>query len=132
QDVTTPRRSLYLMSVRTGNKTSEFGPLFDGPDCGAIVEKRNQSVVAPQALFLMNDPWVIELASALAARLASELPAGGASERIDRLYEITLGRHPTPEELAAGQSLLADHGEQDAWSRYCHVLLCTNEYVYVD
>ena len=43
-----PRRTLYLMSVRTGTP-SDFGRLFDLPDCGQIVEKRNVSTVAPQA-----------------------------------------------------------------------------------
>src|ERR1700719_4134441 len=62
QDVVMPRRSLYLMSVRTGAKSAEFGPLFDAPDCSAIVERRTESIVAPQALFLMNDPLVTELA----------------------------------------------------------------------
>jgi hypothetical protein len=36
QEASTPRRSLYLMSVRTGAKTAEFGPLFDAPDCSAL------------------------------------------------------------------------------------------------
>src|SRR6185295_6191955 len=31
QEAATPRRSLYLMAVRTGAKTAEFGPLFDAP-----------------------------------------------------------------------------------------------------
>ena len=53
-----------MMSVRTGAKAAEFGPLFDAPDCGAVVERRNVSTVAPQALFLLNDPLVIELAEA--------------------------------------------------------------------
>jgi Protein of unknown function (DUF1553)/Protein of unknown function (DUF1549)/Planctomycete cytochrome C len=132
QDVATPRRSLYLMSVRTGNKISDFASLFDGPNCAAVVEKRNQSVIAPQALFLMNDPWVLELAANLAGRLERELPAGSDSDRIDRLYEITLNRRPTPQERDIGKALIAGHGGQDSWARYCHVLLCTNEFIYVD
>ena len=71
-DLAIPRRSLYLMSVRTGSKAADFGPLFDAPDSGAVVERRNLSTVAPQALFLLNDPFVIELAGALAERLARD------------------------------------------------------------
>src|SRR5262249_53386396 len=33
QDAAVPRRTLYLMAVRTGAKADEFGPLFDAPDC---------------------------------------------------------------------------------------------------
>ena len=102
-EVSTPRRSLYLMSVRTGTKTADFGPLFDAPDCGTIVEKRNQSIVAPQALFLMNDPFVIDLAAALAERVARETPTDSDPARIDCLYQIALGRRPTPAEIAIGQ-----------------------------
>jgi hypothetical protein len=131
-DVAVPRRSLYLMSVRTGAKAAEFGPLFDGPDCGAVVERRNQTTVAPQALFLLNDPFVIDLAQGLADRVAREVPAGGDRERLDRLYQITLGRPPTPAEVEIGLDLLADSDGDNAWARYCHVLLCTNEFTYVD
>ena len=74
-EVANPRRSLYLMSTRTGAKTSEFGPLFDAPDCGAIIEQRTHSTVAPQALFLMNDPFVIDLATSLAKRVTEEVSA---------------------------------------------------------
>ena len=46
------------MSVGTGSKTASFNSLFDGPDGGGIIEGRNQSIVAPQALFLRNDVWI--------------------------------------------------------------------------
>jgi len=134
-DVATPRRSLYLMSARTGAKTADFGPLFDAPDCSAIVERRNESVVAPQALFLLNDRLMIDLAVDLGARISREIPKSTPRERIDRLYEITLGRLPTPAETEIGLRFLADHADRagaDAWRRYCHLLLCTNEFIYVD
>ncbi|HEV3343823.1 MAG TPA: DUF1553 domain-containing protein, partial [Pirellulales bacterium] len=131
-ELATPRRSLYLMSVRTGAKTADFGPLFDGPDCGAVVERRNQSTVAPQALFLMNDPFVLDLAAALAERIVREVSEEDDSRRIERLYQIVLGRSPTATEVEIGRRLLADSVGTDGWTRYCHVLLCTNEFVYVD
>ena len=131
-DVATPRRSLYLMSVRTGAKTADFGPLFDAPDCSAIVERRNESIVAPQALFLLNDRLMIELAAELGERVSREIPKGTPRERIGRLYEITLGRRPTSDETEIGLQFLADHARTDAWYRYCHLLVCTNEFIYVD
>src|SRR4029450_11810485 len=126
------RRSLYLMAARTGAKTAEFGPLFDAPDCSAIVERRTESIVAPQALFLMNDPLVTELATALAERVARDVPTGGDSERIHRLYEITLGRAPAPTEVEIGLQFLADPAHVSAWARYCHLLVSTDEFIYVD
>ena len=131
-DVATPRRSLHLMSVRTGAKATEFGSLFDGPDCGAIVEQRAQSTVAPQALFFMNDQFVLELADALAERIAHEAPSDNDAVRIKRLYEIALGRPPTPAEAEVGRLFLNCEPNKEAWARFCHVLLCTNEFIYVE
>ena len=109
-DVATPRRSLYLMSVRTGAKAADFGPLFDGPDCSAIVERRKQSTVAPQALFLMNDPFVLDLAAALAERIAREIPriSRRRADRVDCTRSPWAVRRPgrgrnRPAISAAGQ-----------------------------
>jgi hypothetical protein len=131
QEAATPRRSLYLMAVRTGAKAAEFGPLFDAPDCSGIVERRTESIVAPQALFLLNDPLVADLARALAERITREVPGGMARDRIVRLYEIAVGRPPTTEEVEIGSTFLAEPAA-DAWARYCHLLMSTNEFVYVD
>ncbi|MBI3860802.1 MAG: DUF1553 domain-containing protein [Planctomycetia bacterium] len=146
-DLATPRRSLYLMSVRTGAKTSEFGPLFDAPDCSGIVERRTESIVAPQALFLMNNALVTELARGLASRVAREAPGGDDRARLGKLYEITLGRPPVEAELDVGLQFLAlDAGTRqtaagppnressvsEGWIRYCQLILCTNEFMYVD
>jgi hypothetical protein len=132
QDAVIPRRSLYLMAVRTGAKTADFGPLFDAPDCSGIVERRTESIVAPQALFLLNNPLITELATALAERVAREVPRGNDRERIGRLYEITLGRPPVEGEVEIGLRLLADAQPVNAWAGYCRLILCTNEFMFVD
>jgi hypothetical protein len=132
QNVATPRRSLYLMSIRTGAKSAEFGPLFDSADCSGIVERRSESIVAPQALFLMNDPWVAELATALAQRVAREIAGGNDRERIRRLYEITLGRPPAAAEVEIGIQFLGDEPRADKWNGYCRLIISTNEFLYLD
>ncbi|MFM2093766.1 MAG: hypothetical protein RIS70_890, partial [Planctomycetota bacterium] len=158
-ELATPRRSLYLMSARTGAKTSDFAPLFDGANCGAIVERRASSTVAPQSLFLMNDPWVEDLSNRIAVRFLSDARETDLDQRLGRLYRRLLSRPPTKEELeiarrfleAASKELVAvDHDKRpdkrpdkqpdkpadkqsiEAWARLCHLLLCTNEFVYVD
>ena len=57
RDFANTRRTLYLMTIRSDR--SSFGPLFDAADSTAIVDKRTVSTVAPQALFLLNNPFVI-------------------------------------------------------------------------
>lgn len=151
-DAKLPRRTLYLMSTRTGTKTAEFHTLFDGPDGGGIIERRNQSIVASQALFLLNDSFLDNVSIALANRVSREVPTGSLEDWIMRLYELTLGRPPTVDEIEIGRQLCtatddspaivgdADDRDADAhnakvadvWARYCRVILCTNEFIYVD
>ncbi len=130
-ELMTPRRSLYLMATRTGAKTTGFGALFDGADCGAIVEARKASTVAPQALFLLNDPFILDLADALAARVALERPEGDVQSRLERLHALLFGRLPTDEERTLAGQFLAESGS-DGWARLCHLLLCSNEFIHVD
>ena len=132
QDVALPRRSLYLMSTRTGAKTAEFGPLFDAPDCSGIVERRTESIVAPQALFLMNDPLVLNLSASLAARVDRETGTTIDQQRIRQLYEIALGRWPTEAEMQIGVQLLEQSPSPDALVNYCRLIVCTNEFMFVD
>ena len=131
-EVEIPRRTLYLMSVRTGTKTADFNSLFDGPDGGGIIERRNESIVAPQALFFMNEAWVDHISVALAARIVRESPSSDAAVHVATLYEIVLGRQPTTAEIDLGLQLITETSVGDPWVRYCRLLLCSNEFLYVD
>ena len=133
-DLDTPRRTLYLMAARTGANTSEFGRLFDRADPSMIVAERGQSVVAPQALFFLNDPFVSGIAKTLAARVMREAPANSA-DRIQYLYSRMLCRQPSKAELEVGAELLGAgtmDGAPDPLERYCLLLLSTNELLYVE
>jgi hypothetical protein len=130
RELSTPRRSLYFKTVRS-DRTS-FNMLFDAADPTAIVDKRIDTTVAPQALFLMNNPFVLEAAEALAQRLAGEDLSDG-KEKIRRLYELLYARGATDEEIEVGRSTIGSEGEDGSgWTTYCQVLLCSNEFVYVD
>ena len=126
-DLNTPRRSLYVMTIRSDR--ANYRSLFDAADASAIVEKRIDSTVAPQALFLMNHPFVLDKAKRLAARVASE---GGADDgaKIDWLYRTLFARQPEASEVQIGKKLVAPGSA--GWQAYCHVLLCANEFMYVD
>jgi hypothetical protein len=128
QDLASPRRTLYLMTIRSDR--SSFGPLFDAADATAIVDQRTLSTVAPQALFLLNHPFVLDAAGTLARRLQSEAPRSDA-ERIAHTYALLFGRPPRPAELEIGRRLVAD-GDESAWTAYAQVLLCSNEMIYID
>jgi len=114
--------------------------LFDGADPTAIVDVRTQSTVAPQALWLMNDEFVLARAAALAERVRRE----GADDaaRIARLFELLFTRAPDAREREIASGLLAraraaatnagERAEVDAWEELAHVLLCSNEFFFVD
>ena len=115
----TPRRTLYITTVRSERAT--FQCLFDAADATTMAEKRNVSTVAPQALFLMNNPFALENAEALAKRTPEK-------DRIPWLYRMLYGREPSDAEMKLGQAA----AESSSWADYCHVLLCANEFVYID
>ena len=123
------RRTLYITTIRSDRST--FGPLFDAADSTAMVDRRTVSTVAPQALFLLNNPFVLDQALALARRALSERSTD--EERIDRVYALLFGRAPDAEERRIGLDLIAVDGPAEAaWQAYCQVLLCANEFVYID
>ncbi len=61
-----PRRLIYLATSRADR--SDFGSVFDRANPALHVERRTISTVAPQALYLMNHPWIMEQARGLARR----------------------------------------------------------------
>jgi cytochrome c553/mono/diheme cytochrome c family protein len=131
-DSTTSRRSLYLQTARWDR--SSFAFLFDAANPDASVEQRTVSTVAPQALFLLNHEFTLKQARQFAERLTREVPPNDR-ERVHRAYELLFARPPTSEELAIGLRMLGRPTERDetaAWSGLAHVLLSTNEFVYVD
>ena len=133
REFASPRRTLYYATLRSDR--SSFGPLFDAADPAAIVDRRTASTVAPQSLFLMNHPFARAQSHALASRLASAGLPDDAS-RIRRAYLLLFARPPEPDETALGLSALAklrsSGPDERAWAAYCQVLLCSNEFLYVD
>jgi hypothetical protein len=127
RDFAKPRRTVYQMTVRSDR--TGFGPLFDAADPTAPVDRRIDSTVAPQALFLMNHPFVAEQARALAADALSHV--GNDESRIKATYLRLFGRIPTEQELRIGVGLLARRDLAD-WTGYCKVLLAANEFCLID
>ena len=122
-DLNTLRRTLYVMTIRSDR--SNFRTLFDAADSSASVDHRIDSTVAPQALFLMNNPFLATRASAL-AKLAQARTLDDRG-RIEWLYRRLYDRPATEAEIAIGLRAISRD-----WEAYCQILLCANEFVYVD
>ena len=131
-EIASPRRTLYLSAIRSDR--SNYRMLFDAADPTAIVEKRIDSTVAPQALFLLNNSFVLDLAG----RLEEKLPPGRGPEKesIVWLYRRLYGRRPNAAEVAIAKGMLKrareSVSEKHAWQEFCQILLCANEFIYVD
>jgi mono/diheme cytochrome c family protein len=126
-DLATPRRTLYLRTVRSDRST--YTMLFDGADPTSIVPKRTESLVSPQALFLMNHPFVLDEAQALIQGMPNDVEA-----TVNELYRRLFSRTPTEHEMALAKKTLNQLGYpgNDALTAYAQVLLGTNEFLFVD
>jgi hypothetical protein len=123
----THRRSVYLMQQRL--KKHPFLALFDGPDTNASTAARTQTLTPLQALFMMNSTFTREQAGKFAARIRRE--AGDDRARIDLAHRLAFGRPATTEEIEAGEAFLRGPGD-GRWTGYARVLLCSNEFMFVD
>jgi hypothetical protein len=128
-DLNTTRRSLYVQTARWDR--SSFATLFDAANPDAAVEKRDVSTVAPQALFLLNHDFVLTQAKHLAERVMREEPSDPDS-RVQRLFQLLFGRLATAEEMKLARQLIARGDIATAWRDLSHVLLCSNEFIYLD
>lgn len=120
------RRTLYEPIER--GRVNAPRAMFDGADPLAIVPERTTTTTTPQALFLMNSPLVGDAGQRLAARLQEDASLTDDPARLSRAYLMLLGRPPSPEEVQIGVAYVA----RSSWSHYLQVLLCTNEFLYLD
>jgi hypothetical protein len=131
-----PRRSVYLRVRRS--ELIPFLTLFDAPEPLQSVGERGLTTVPTQALTLLNSPFVRDCAQKLAKRALS----GNATpnEALAKAFEIALSRKPEHAELVRFTSHLerqlgenpSSESSLKALSQTCLVLLCANEFIYVD
>ena len=135
------QRSVYLLMLRNA-MPPELTP-FNLPDATTVVAQRDNSALATQSLYLLNNNFVIEQSRRFAKRLL-QTPAD-SEKRITQAYNHALGRDATAAELQRGLDFLreadamlvstqTDHPrrELDTWAAFCQALLASNELRYVD
>jgi len=135
------KRSVYLPIVR--NLLPDVLALFDGADPNGVTAIRNETTVPSQALFLLNSPFMREQSRRFALRvLALEMPD---EQRLEHANLLAFGRPLTDMELEDAKQFLARYEaapevqsqpecerRQRAWQSYCQILLCENEFFYVE
>jgi hypothetical protein len=125
------RRALYLPVIR--NNLYTLFQQFDFPDPTMPTGNRNATVVAPQALFLMNSELVMDSADALASYLLNQ--SGDDAARVQLAYERVLGRPATDAETQRVLTFInaaATSKSRQAWSLFCQSLFASNEFIYVE
>ncbi len=139
-DPSTNRRSIYFTVKRS--KLMPMMQVFDAPEALGGVAQRPTTTIAPQALLLMNNPNVRNYAKNFANRIAGN--SGTPPEVVVRSgYLTALARSPAPEELADGISFIKQQTDsysaagktnagELALADFCQILMCLNEFVYVE
>jgi mono/diheme cytochrome c family protein len=122
----TNRRSLYLPVVR--GKLFPFFITFDFPDPGVTVGKRSTTTVAPQALFLLNNPFVKAQADATADEL---LKLKTPAERVKRLYQLAFQRDPSAAE-AERVIGFTEKDDRGAWAAAVQAVFASSEFCTVE
>ena len=121
-----PRRAVYMPIVRSALYDAFVA--FDMADPSAPNGDRRDSVVAPQALYMMNS----ELVHQAANRIAGTRPNSSDAGVINHFYRKLLNRQATPNEHRQATLFLESYAEDDAWSAFVRVILASNEFLYLD
>jgi hypothetical protein len=136
----TNHRSIYLPVLR--GMVPDMLQVFDAPDPNLVVGQRDVTTVAPQALFMMNNPFVIAQSNQMARRVLGT-PGLNMDARIDLAYRFALGRVATEHEKSDIKRYLANYHKSvqsaapkgnpqvAAWASFCQTLFASGEFRYL-
>jgi hypothetical protein len=135
-------RSVYLIVKRS--LQVPFLEVLDFPGGTAPTGIRNVTTTAPQALLLLNDPWMEEQSKALLERVSDDKTAN-SDTRIKTLWNLVYQRNPSDDEIRNSLEFLkvieesgpeADSSssikETLRWVSLCRSLLSSSEFLYRD
>ncbi|MCE9532039.1 MAG: DUF1553 domain-containing protein, partial [Planctomycetes bacterium] len=134
-DMSNMRRTVYGKVSR--HDLSPLLRLFDFPDPNITSDRRNETTIPQQLLFVMNSPFFVAQAKALAKKIENET---GPEAKVKLAYALAFARQPRPTEIAVGERFLSgtDAPEDAAQNklsrpeRYAQSLLASNEFLYID
>ncbi|MEQ9409643.1 MAG: PSD1 and planctomycete cytochrome C domain-containing protein [Fuerstiella sp.] len=134
------RRAVYLPVIR--NNLYTLFEQFDFPDPTMPTGHRSSTVVAPQALLMLNSDLLMDSAQTLAAELLQH--SADDLQRVALAYNRTLSRPPTEEEVQRAINFIGELTSESvtatgisdaeylrAWSMFCQGLYACNEFIYI-
>jgi hypothetical protein len=131
-DASVPFRSVYLPIPR--NAVPRSLDVFDFAEPSMVIGQRETSNTPAQALYLLNNVFVIEQSDALARSL--EQSEKDSDTRITQAFLLIFSRRPLPVELQASVQFLEDAEQSakpsEALSAFCQALFASAEFRYVN
>ncbi|MEO1993811.1 MAG: DUF1553 domain-containing protein, partial [Planctomycetaceae bacterium] len=138
------RRSVYLIARRSNPLT--FLRVFDFPIIDVNCTRRSASATPLQSLTMINSKFLITSASQLArsveAVTGSDAPL---AKKIEQAYRVTLSRSASASEAKAAADYMQhlqqlyqtskakpEDASRRSFENFVHMLLCSNEFLYVD
>ncbi len=146
-----PCRSVYLPIIR--NDLPELFDVFDFANPHTTTGARPQTTVPTQALYLLNDPMVMDAAMATAKRILAETPIDEPRLRaqVRRMFQLIVSSEPAEEEVQAMTSYLyattqrlienataeppsegTPSPETQALALACHALFASSRFQYLE
>ncbi len=138
------RRSIYIFTQRS--LLPQLMTTFDFCDTTLPCGQRDVTIVPTQALALLNNSFVHTRSQHMADRVL-RLACEQQHDQVQQVWQLALARSPTQQELQQAVAHLVhqrSHFEQQNGSRskadparlalesLCHVVLNTNEFIFVD
>ena len=135
-------RSIQVKNVR--NTPDEFLNSFDGPDMFNSCACRFVTTTPVQSLLVVNSPWTLDRATAMAKRVTRMVGDPHDLVGLSRCaFELAYSRQATKLDVAQGLQFLHEAKTLETTATeptavaagladLCHVLMCSNEFVYVD
>ncbi len=144
QNPETHRRTLYSEISRL--ELNKMLALFDFPDPNTHAERRAITITALQKLFVLNSPFMLAQAKQLRQRFDTLPPETPTEERLRAMIRAAFAREADPSEIESyahylWQRTTSADPQNDkanaeavarAWEEVAHVMLASNEMMYLD
>lgn len=131
-DADKPRRSIYVKVIR--NRRDPLIDAFDGVDNFTSTADRNVTTTPTQALLMINGPFAVTRAAKLAEQITRDESGMPRTPKqvVDSIFESILRRAPTVAEQSRFAEWIASAADRTGTIQdICHVLMNSNEFLYV-
>jgi len=128
------RRTVYATVKRRDLHAMQR--LMDFPDPTTHIPARDVTTTPLQQLFVLNSPFMLDQATALANQCQATAP-GNLQGQVRHAYQLLFGRDPTERQRQLAETFFADSASDptrfaEQWKQYAQALLSGNELAFVD